>query len=500
MKKIEEKQTNRLIATALNILLQLVIICLILLYFSELFVYYYVISFALGILFCISVINKKTNSGYKIAWIVLLLAIPIFGVALYLMLGGGITRTRIGKKMLKITEDIKDNFSDEEEVAFDDEYAKMQSEYIRRYSYSPPVKNTRCRYFTGGEAYFESLLGDLKTAEKTIYMEYFIIKESYMWSEITDILIEKASKGVDVKVIYDGVGSMDRISKAELKRLTKAGIKIKAFNIFVPIISSIQNNRDHRKICTIDSKIAYCGGVNIADEYINRESKFGHFKDSGIALYGEATYNFEVFFLTLWKYVSGEDVSINKQKYEQFDEGIYQPYTDSPIDAEYIGKNIYMNIISKAKKYVYISTPYFVVDDEMLSTITNAAKCGVDVRIILPHIPDKKTVNQVTKSYYTRLVEAGVKVYEYKRGFNHSKIVVADDMVATVGSVNFDYRSFYLSFECGVWMYKSEGVKGALTDFNTMLVDCIRIDKEACKTNIFVRIFRAILATVAPMF
>ncbi|MGM9665625.1 MAG: phospholipase D-like domain-containing protein, partial [Eubacteriales bacterium] len=340
MKKIEEKQTNRLIATALNILLQLVIICLILLYFSELFVYYYVISFALAILMCVSVINKKTNSGYKIAWIVLLLAIPIFGVALYLMLGGGITRTRTGKKMLKITEDIKDNFSDEEEVAFDDEYAKMQSEYIRRYSYSPPVKNTRCRYFTGGEAYFEALLGDLKTAEKTIYMEYFIIKESYMWSEITDILIDKASKGVDVKVIYDGVGSMDRISKAELKRLTKAGIKIKAFNIFVPIISSIQNNRDHRKICTIDSKIAYCGGVNIADEYINRESKFGHFKDSGIALYGEATYNFEVFFLTLWKYVSGEDVSINKQKYEQFDEGIYQPYTDSPIDAEYIGKNI----------------------------------------------------------------------------------------------------------------------------------------------------------------
>lgn len=499
MKKFDGKQTNRLIATALNILLQLVIICIILLYFSELFVYYYVISYALAIIMCIGVVNKRTNSGYKIAWIVLLLVIPIFGVALYLMLGGGI-KTKTAKKMLKITEDVKDNLSSDEEIAFDDEYARMQSEYIRRYSYSPPVKNTRCRYFTGGESYFDALLGDLKTAEKTIYMEYFIIKESYMWSEIADILIDKALKGVDVRVIYDGVGSMDRLSKTEIKRLKKAGIKIKAFNIFVPIISAIQNNRDHRKICTIDSKIAYCGGINLADEYINRGSKFGHFKDSGIALCGEAAYNFEVFFLTLWKYVSGEEVSIKKQEYESFDEGIYQPYTDSPIDIEYIGKNIYMNIISKAKKYVYISTPYFVVDDEMLSTITNAAKCGVDVRIILPHIPDKKTVNQVTKSYYGRLIEAGVKVYEYERGFNHSKIVVADDVVATVGSVNFDYRSFFLSFECGVWMYKSEGVKGALNDFNTMLVDCIRIDKENSKTNIFVRLFRAVLATVAPLF
>ena len=500
MKKIEEKQTNRLIATALNILLQLVIICLILLYFSELFVYYYVISFALGILFCISVINKKTNSGYKIAWIVLLLAIPIFGVALYMMLGGGITRTRIGKKMLKITENIKDNLSSDEELAFDDEYAKMQSEYIRKYSYSPPVKNTRCRYFTGGEAYFEALLGDLKTAEKTIYMEYFIIKESYMWSEITDILIEKASKGVDVKVIYDGVGSMDRISKAELKRLTKAGIKIKAFNIFVPIISSIQNNRDHRKICTIDSKIAYCGGVNIADEYINRESKFGHFKDSGIALYGEATYNFEVFFLTLWKYVSGEDVSINKQEYEQFDEGIYQPYTDSPIDAEYIGKNIYMNIISKAKKYVFISTPYFVVDDEMLSTITNAAKCGVDVRIILPHIPDKKTIFAMTRSNYTYLLKAGVKIYEYTPGFIHAKMLVADDDLAFVGTINLDYRSLVHHYECGAVMFETPCIKDIKADFEQTLsvsqektLENFKMNKIASATNAIMNLFSPML-------
>lgn len=501
MKEMDKQQgKNRLVATALNILAQFVIIYVILLYFNEVFIYYYAISFAISLVLCINVINKKTVPGYKIAWILLLLGVPLFGVAIYIMLSGGIFRGIAKNKLLKITEDVNEKLKTDERVEFDDEYAKMQSEYIRRYAYSPAVKNTKCRYFEGGEEYFISLIKDLRSAEKTIYMEYFIIKESFMWSEISKILVEKAAQGVDVKVIYDGVGSIDRISKGELKRLKNAGIAIRPFNKFLPIISSIQNNRDHRKICTVDTKVAYCGGINIADEYINKDKKFGHFKDSGIALYGEAAYNFEVFFLTLWKYVSGEEVSINKPKYEEIDDGIYQPYTDSPIDEEYICKNIYLNIISKAKKYVCISTPYFVVDDEMLSAITTAAKCGVDVKIILPHIPDKKAVNQVTKSYYSELIKSGVKVYEYRSGFNHSKLVVADDCVATVGSVNFDYRSFYLSFECGVWMYKCSGIKGVISDFNTMLSDSIEICEKDCKKNIFVRIFRAILAAFAPMF
>jgi cardiolipin synthase len=238
----------------------------------------------------------------------------------------------------------------------------------------------------------------------------------------------------------------------------------------------------------------------LADEYINKEVKFGHWKDSGIALYGEGAYSLEVFFLTLWEYITKEKQELSKPIYEELDEGIYQPYTDSPIDKENVGANVYMNIISQAEKYVYISTPYFVVDDEMLKTITNASKSGVDVRIVVPHIPDKKIVNQATKSYYAQLIESGVKIYKYKHGFNHSKIVVSDDRIATVGSVNFDYRSFFLSFECGIWMYNSNTVLDILADYNELLRDSIKITLEDCRVPLIVKVFRKIIAAFAPLF
>ena len=500
MKGIVKLFTSRMILTAINILAQFAIIFVLVAYFDGVFVYYYSITLILSMLCCVYVINKNMNSAYKIAWILMLLLLPMFGLTLYIMLEGSWFTKHTKKKMLSITERVKDGLSNREEIEFSDTYAKKQSKYIEAFAYSPPVKNTRAKYFSCGEDYFASLLSDLKTAEKSIYVEYFIIKESHMWDEIKKILKEKASVGVDVRVIYDDFGSIDRISKKEIKSLISSGIRVKAFNPFVPAISLLLNYRDHRKICTIDTKIAYSGGVNLADEYINREIRFGHWKDSGIALYGEGAYSLEVFFLTLWEYITKEKQSLVKPQYEKFDEGIFQPYTDSPIDDENVGANVYMNIISQAQRYVYISTPYFVVDDEMLKVITNAAKSGVDVRIVLPHIPDKKIVNQATKSYYTRLIKAGVKVYEYKYGFNHSKIVVSDDKIANVGSVNFDFRSFYLSYECGVWMYNTPIVLDVLADYNSLLSQSIKISLEDCKASLIVRAFRAIIAAFAPLF
>ena len=249
----------------------------------------------------------------------------------------------------------------------------------------------------------------------------------------------------------------------------------------------------------MDSKIAYTGGINIGDEYVNKKERFGYWKDSGIALYGEGAYSFYVFFISMWEHITKERAIFEKPVYEELNSGIFQPYVDSPIDFEPVGENVYINMISNAKKSVYISTPYFVVDDEMLRAITNAAKSGVKVKIILPGIPDKKVVNQVTKSYYQRLIESGVKVYEYKKGFNHSKIVIIDEELATIGSVNFDYRSFYLSFECGVFIYKSEVIHDILLDYNTMLTESIQISTEGARTSFLTRIFRAILQAISPM-
>ncbi|MBP3495835.1 MAG: cardiolipin synthase [Clostridia bacterium] len=500
MKRILKILTSRAVLTALSILVQFLIIFAFVRYFSEAFVYYYSATFIISIIFCVVVVNKNTNSAYKIAWILLLMCLPLFGVAIFLILDG-ISLVKFKKKrMLKITDNIKEHLSKDEELTIENDLAKGQSRYINDYAYSPPIKNTRSKYFSGGEEFFKELLCELKKAEKSIYMEYFIIKQGYMWDEIKTVLLERAQNGVDVRIIYDDMGSIDQLKWREMKKLKKAGIRIKSFNPFVPVISTILNNRDHRKICTIDTKVAFCGGVNIADEYINLKEKFGHFKDSAIALYGEGAYSFEVFFLTLWEYITGEKTKLQKPQYEQLDEGVYQPYTDSPIDTEPVGENIYINIISNAKKYVYISTPYFVVDEEMLRAITNSAKSGVEIKLIVPHIPDKKAVNQVTKSYYSRLISAGVKVYEYKLGFNHSKLVISDDKIATVGSVNFDYRSFYLSFECGVWMYNTNTIKDILFDYNTMLTNSLPITSENCKASIFTRLFRAILSAFSPLF
>lgn len=497
MKRILKLFTSRLVQTGVSLLVQIAIICIINLYVSNVFVYYYLICLALGVFFAVLVINSKTNAGYKIAWIILLLGVPIFGVSLYVTLSGRILTRLKRRKMLKITDSIKDKLSSNVEI--EDAGVRKQSKYITGFSYSPPVKNTSCKYFDSGQAFFESLLEDIKSAKETIYLEFFIISTGYLWDEIKKQLIFKVKQGVDVRIIYDDMGCLDKLSKKEIDGLIKEGIRIKPFNLFLPILDLAINNRDHRKICVVDSKIAYTGGINIGDEYVNRKERFGYWKDSGIALYGEGAYSFYVFFLSMWEHITKERAIFKKSVYEELNSGIFQPYVDSPIDFEPVGENVYINMISNAKKSVYISTPYFVVDDEMLRAITNAAKSGVKVKIILPGIPDKKVVNQVTKSYYQRLIESGVKVYEYKKGFNHSKIVIIDEELATIGSVNFDYRSFYLSFECGVFMYKSEVINDILLDYNTMLTESIQISTEGARTSFLTRIFRAILQAISPM-
>ena len=337
-------------------------------------------------------------------------------------------------------------------------------------------------------------------------MEYFIIDEGVMWNSILEILEEKAKEGVDVRVIYDDMGCIRTLPKKYYKILESKGIKAIAFNKFVPLLSVVMNNRDHRKITVIDGEVGFIGGINLADEYINEKVRFGHWKDASMVMEGQAVWNLTVMFLQLWNF--------NKEKAEDYEkfraiksyetniesDGYVQPYGDSPLDGETVGEYVYLNIINKARDYVYINTPYLIIDNELVTALTLAAKSGVDVRIVTPHIEDKWYVHMVTRAYYTQLIECGVKIYEYVPGFIHSKTFVCDDEIGVVGTINMDYRSLYLHFECGVWLYKTKSVFEIKEDFLKTLEVCENITLDQCKNIKWSnRVLRAILRVFAPL-
>ena len=341
-----------------------------------------------------------------------------------------------------------------------------------------------------------------------IYIEYFIINDGVMWRTILDILERKAKEGVDVRLIYDGFGCLTTLPNRYDKILQEKGIKCVIFNPFRPILNIVQNNRDHRKICVIDGKTGFTGGINLADEYINQKERFGHWKDTAVMLKGEAVWNMTVMFMHMWSVVNGSRTPMEHELHmphryhpEAFEEdGFVQPYSDTPLDGEVLGENVYLNIINRARKYVYICTPYLIIDNEMMTALCLAAKSGVDVRIMTPGVPDKKMVFLLTQSYYEQLLEAGVRVYEYQPGFLHAKSFVCDDEIAVVGTINLDYRSLYLHFENGVWFYKNKVVADIFQDFKETLNYCDPINIEFCKNrNILVRGFQSILRLLAPL-
>lgn len=326
-----------------------------------------------------------------------------------------------------------------------------------------------------------------------------------MWNTIHDILREKVQEGVEVRVLYDDIGSVLTLPKDYAKRLNQEGIQCRVFNRFRPVLSSLQNNRDHRKIVSVDGEVAFTGGFNLADEYINAIEKHGHWKDAGMVLRGDAAWSLTVMFLQMWNLTSRtpEDFSAfppsreGARRWET--DGLVQPYADSPVDRENVGEHVYLQMINNAKRYVYINTPYLIVDDSMLSALSLAAKSGVDVRIITPHHWDKWIVHITTRAYYKPLLEAGVKIYEYTPGFLHAKTFVSDDRTATVGTINLDYRSLYLHFECGVWLYESRVVRQVKEDFQNTLKVCHAVTPAECQRGPLIRLFQEILRLLAPL-
>lgn len=506
MQVIKNFLFNRVVLVGVAILVQLLAFIMIIGRFSNYFFIFDVTSMIISTLAVIYILNSRSDPAYKVAWIVPIMLFPIFGGLFYLMVGGTGLSSRMKKRMSQITDKMKECLNQNQDtVSFlqqESNVAFNQAKYIEKYTMCPVYHNSSTEFLTSGEEFFEQLVIELRAAEKFIFLEFFIIEEGVMWNTILDILIDKAKKGVDVRVIYDDFGCMSKLPVGYNRKLEEMGIKCCVFNPFIPILSLHLNNRDHRKIAVIDGRAAFTGGVNLADEYINKIEKFGHWRDSGIKIKGDAVWSFTVMFLSMWTYLKKEKEDYSKfipdtlyDKSECY--GYVQPFDDSPLDDEHVSEAVYLNLINQAEKYIYIETPYLIADNKMMVALSLAAKRGVDVRILTPNTPDKKYAFAVTQSSYEELLESGVSIYQYTPGFNHGKTFVVDDEYAVVGTINLDYRSLYLHFECGVWMYNTKSVE----QVKNSTLEALKISKKITLEHVRgISKIRKILRTVLKIF
>lgn len=460
--KILKFLINRATLTALIVVAQIVFLLVSLFYLGEKFFQFYMFFEVLSALVVFHIIRKKTDPQIKLPWILLVLIIPPFGSVIYAMFHSDRPR----KKHLKISRlistqnkfDTKTKKEIKEELK-KNENAYGQTNYLENIGQYPTFKNTELKYFESGEKMFESLVEELSKAKKFIFMEYFIIERGAMWGKIYKILQEKAQNGVEVIVMYDDIGTIYKLPHNFARKNSAPNLKIIKFNKFHPIVSAFHNNRDHRKLTIIDGKVGFTGGANIADEYINEKVLFGYWKDTGLMLKGQAVdaLTNEFIKMCMLNGAKFEDTQKYFPIHKDFNKevGFVHPIFDGPqpLYKDKIGENAYINIINQASKYVYITTPYLIIDYNFLEALKLAAKRGVDVRIITPHIPDKKIIFIQTRSNYKALLQADVKIYEYLPGFMHAKTLVSDDKFAIVGTFNLDYRSFVHHFENGIWIY-----------------------------------------------
>jgi len=503
---------NRVFIFGVSIFIQLVVLIVVIWKFNDYFVYFYTICAVLSAAVVLWLINNThTNPSYKMAWIIPIMIFPIFGGLFYLLFAGNKITPHERKKMnmLSVTtaELLREGGADIlREVGNISPYAGAQCSYLTNHIKYPAYKNTDVRYFPVGDELFEPYLAELERAEKFIFIEYFIIQSGKFWDSVLDILKRKAASGVDVRVIYDDFGCCMTLPNKYYETLEKYGIKAESFNRVKPILSIRVNNRDHRKITVIDGAVGFTGGINLADEYINAVVKHGHWKDTAIMLRGDAVWSLTVMFLSMWDYLVNPEPGVDYRAYRPVHTGItpssgyVQPFTDSPLDYEIVGETVYMNMITRAKKYVYITTPYLIIDNEMNTALINAAKCGIDVRIITPFDGDKWYVQAVTRAHYRSLIENGVKIYEYTPGFIHAKSYVCDDEYAVVGTINMDYRSLYLHFENAVWMYRCDCIADIKRDFEETMSKSKLITPETDRRLAYGQsLLRAVLRVFAPL-
>lgn len=462
--------------------------------------------YALSFIAVIFLVCKDDNPSYKICWIILILAFPIFGGLLYLFAGNKAPSKKMHRKIEAAHSKLIPGLP---EAALPAEmplrYAETFS-YVKGISGYPGFGDSDIKYYPLGDGMFEDILQETEKAERYIFLEYFIINEGEMWDRLLEILIRKAEAGVDVRIIYDDMGCIALLPPGYCRKLEKMhpNIKCLAFNPAVPVLSLVMNNRDHRKILVVDGHTAFSGGVNISDEYINAVHPFGHWKDTGTMIKGRAAMSFCEMFLEMWHAFRDTDAKFSlsdyeSEKYTAVGEGVIQPFYDTPLDREALSENLYIDILNAAERYVYIYTPYLILDDNMKNALTLAAKRGVDVRLVTPGIPDKKAIYRLTRANYKPLLEAGVRIFEYSPGFIHAKSFVADDRIAVVGTINLDYRSLFLHFECGTLFYGCKAVTDLRQDCEETFAKCREITRENIRQYFRGTMFDAFFRLLAPL-
>ena len=498
---------NRNTLFILMLLVQLTVLVLTVLFLSQHYLPVYAVLLALDVVLVIYITNTSENPSYKLPWMVAMLIFPLFAGLAYLLVktddGHRAIKRECAAKMLETRKYLVEDPAVQRELSEQFPTYDGLSHYIDHYGGYPAYRNYQSEFYPIGEAMFEAMLREIRLAKRYVFLEYFIIASGKMWDTLLELLREKAAQGVDVRVMYDGFGTQFIMPHGYFEKLADSGIQCRVFNSFKPFLSSAQNNRDHRKILVIDGRTAFTGGINLADEYINQKLRFGHWKDGGMMCKGEAAWSFTVMFLQLWDLDHpGSEIEQYRPKelHSGETEGFLQPYSDSPTDGEDVGKNVYLDIINHARHYVYIMTPYLILDHEMISALGLAAKRGVDVRIMTPHIPDKWYAYDTAWSYYQELLEQNVRIFEYEPGFVHAKNLTSDDAVSVVGTINMDYRSFYLQFECAVLFYGCPVVQQVQRDFMDTLTHCIEITSDdTAKRPILKRMISWILRFFAPL-
>ena len=452
--------------------------------------------------------NSSMDSSAKLTWMLVISFLPLAGAVLLLWTQSNVghrMESRMVENQISATKGILDQpenvFS---EIEHDGSGTDDLCKYLNKTGCFPLYDKCEVKYFPLGEEKFEAMLEELEKAEKYIFMEYFIVQEGYMWGRILDILMRKAAEGVEVRVMYDGMCEMSTLPVNYWKLLEAKGIKAHAFSPIKPIVSSHYNYRDHRKILVIDGKVAFNGGVNLADEYINRIERFGHWKDTALMIKGPAAKSFALMFLQMW------NIGEEKGEYEKWlslpcdsypdAKGYVMPYCDDPLDAYKVGEAVYTDILYRATDYVHIMSPYLILDGELETALRFAAQRGVDIKLILPGIPDKKVAYSLAKTHYAALLDAGVKIYEYTPGFVHAKVFVSDDSRAVVGTINLDYRSLYHHFECATYLYKTDCIADIEKDFQDTLQQCRRADIESLmKEKTFYKVLGPVAKMISPL-
>jgi len=512
MKKVLSKIFGRLVLTGIIILIQLGWIAVTLYGAGVVNPWFSLALRGVSLIIALYVVYKDMRPHNKLSWIFLILFLPFIGCPCYFFFG----RSEMTKKsrnhiatLQAMIEPLRERQEDVEEYLKEkSDIAHKQMSCAINVGKYPVYMENESKYYHVGDDMFVDMIDDIKKAEKFIFLEFFIMKQGVMFDTLVDVLEERAKAGVHVRLIYDDMGCIDEFPPKYYKVLQKKGIHVACFNPFRPFLSIIMNNRDHRKIVVVDGKVAYTGGLNIADEYINAIERFGHWKDAGVRVTGDAVWSFTTMFLEMWSFITKGTEDFSKYKLIENNNatlleqgrGFIQPYGDCPLDKRYLIESIYLNLISNAKKYVYIFTPYLIIGSELSTALINAARSGVDVRIVTPAIPDKKMVFLLTQSNYESLIRGGVKIYQYTPGFIHSKCFVVDDEYASVGTTNLDFRALYLHFECGVLMYKTQSVLKVKEDALLTFENSKQVSLAECENkNFFYQLFLSVMRLFSPL-